>query len=213
MINLFRVALCSIVAVPIALWIYSVGDVSDYFGADVPQGQLLYVISKLLGLIAITLVGLQVTLVHLRQYAWFKRVSWSKQSHKILGLTLFIAVCLHVGLFVSAASLRSGHVALGPLSIRLSQGFYDQMISLGAMAFYLMVVVVILGMLIFRSRKYIALKRWHGVLVLLATTLAMVHSVSVGSETRSAPMLLFYGSLFVVLVFGVFSAFKQRGRV
>jgi len=211
-LNPFKLTLIAIIAVPFALWFYNIGNPIEYLDPGVPPGQLLYIFSKLAGLIGITLIGLQLALVFLRKHSRSRGLKWTNHSHRLLGTILFLTVAFHVGFFVGAASLRSGHFAIGPLTLRFSQGFYDQMISLGALAFYLMVLVVTFGFVLFRKKRSNKLRRLHTITVLVVTALAMVHSFSVGSETRSLPMIIFYLLLISVLFYGVWGAIKSSAK-
>jgi len=210
--NPFRVVLASIIAIPITLWLYSVGNPTDYLDAHVPRGQLLYILSKLAGLIGLSLIALQIVLVYTRNHPWFRFIGWTRVMHRALGISLFAMVSLHVGLFIAAASLRSGKLALGPLSLRFNQGFYDQMVSLGAIAYFLLLVVVTAGVFIDKYRQYYSLHRIHGIIVLVLTCIATVHSFSIGSETKSVPMFIFYALLSLIVACGIFKAVKTRAK-
>lgn len=211
--KLFWVMLVVAVAVPASLWIYSVGNPLEYLETGVPDGQFLYILSKLAGLIGISLIGLQLVMLRFRQHANGGHFKWSMSSHKLLGLSLAVVVVLHVGLFVAAASLRSGHLALGPLSLRFFQGFYDQMISLGALAFYLLALASVVGVLIYKVPRFHRYRIIHIIAVFVMTLLAGVHSAAVGSETRSIPMMTFYALLAVILIWSVWSVRSRWSRV
>lgn len=204
------IALLLLVALgaPFSLWLYVTGNPGAYLQPQVPDGQLLYVLSKLAGLCAISLLGFQMILVCIRGLS--RKVGWSNRHHRLLGFAVFLMMLLHVGLFVSAASIRSEHLALGLFKIRVFQGFYDFMVSVGLVSACLMIGAVGMGFWFHRHRSICWLQRTHVWFVLSMTTLALLHSYSIGSETRSVPVVLFYLVILAATLFTMVTVFRGR---
>jgi len=188
-------------APPVFLWLRATGDPRWYVGDDVPPGQLLYVLAKLGGLVAMTLFIVQLSLMVLR-VAGVRAVRgwWSARAHRLLGASVVMAVLLHAGLFTSAASLRSGHIAWHPLMLNWSSGFYDRMVSLGVIALVAMVMLALLGHRVGRGTGRV--RALHRLLALLCAPLALAHSFAIGSETGTPIMTLFYLALTLAGVAG-----------
>ena len=153
-----------------------------------PPGQLLYVLSKVAGLLAIVLVWLQLMLSLSGKF--FDQLAYAgSRVHRISGLMLLLLLSLHAALFVAAVSVRHGSLSLGILIPDFTSGFYTSSVSLG-----------ILGLLLFglTSAVYVFRKtrehlfRWGHRCVVAACLLVFVHSYLIGSETRSALMGSFY---------------------
>lgn len=204
------IVLCVLV-LPVLAWLSAVPEPWNYLASDVPQGQLLYVFSKLAGLVAISLLTLQLSLILARK-SLLNLVpgmfSWT--FHYRLGIVTALTVLIHVGLFVSAASLRAGSLNL-QLLLPNWHGFYNSMVSIGVLALFLVVVLVLLGVLL--KRGLAVNKLYHQRIALLSVVLVFVHSYAIGSETHLPLVRLFYGTLAVALLFSVLSSlhsWRQR---
>ena len=157
----------------------------EYFRHQVPAGQLLYVFSKVAGFSAIFLLGVQLIL---GLSGWpSQRLVW----HKRLGSAVFVILCLHVFLFTTAASLRSGHLALGILVPDFSGGFYNTMVSFGALSFWGMVLVILAGILRSNGAFW---ARWVHHLSFPVFYLAAIHALQIGTESRAGLLQFLYGS-------------------
>lgn len=84
------------------------------------------------------------------------------------------------------------------------------MVSLGLLAFYVLLAVTFIGVRMSRRKPQTTPKRWHRWLALLMLTFAMVHSFAIGSETSSLAVLLFYIILVAAIVITVFFWRKRR---
>ncbi len=180
-----------LILLPLAAWLPVTGDPLLYFTAEVPPGQGVYVLSKLAGLYAITVLGLQMVIGLLAN----KRV---RATHKQLGILLVITTLLHVGLFVIAASLRAGTITYSMLWPTFATGYYQQSLSLGVIALVLMGIVVMAGCYRFRHGSLVLVHR----LSVFICGLAFVHSFWIGSETRNAAII----TLYVLIALSVFMA-------
>lgn len=200
--------------VPLALWLSSTGNVLEYLEDGVPAGQLLYILSKLAGLLAISLLTLQVSLMTLRRFASSERVAvlqfrWSTIRHTVLGCITILCAAIHAGLFFLAASARSEHWTWHLLLPRFQNGFYDAMVSLGAIALY---GVVIVGFLGWHSRRYRAYRPLHQFTVSLCALLVVIHSYAIGSETHTLALRLYYVVLLMILVGSAVSLIRTNGQ-
>lgn len=203
---------------PALLWLAAVGNPLDYLGASVPDGQLLYVLSKLSGLCAVALLALQLSLTLLRATRPGRSfLHWSSTAHARLGAAVLLASALHVVAFVSAASLRSGHLAGHLLLPRWRSGFYDAMVSVGVIALALLLVAAGLGAFARRRRRSSlvgprAARHTHRVLVLVLVPLVLAHSYAIGSETDTLPGRLFYTLVAIVVIIGIGCGLRRLQR-
>ncbi len=200
---LFLVALI----LPIAVWIDSVGSPFDYFLESVPAGQFLYVLSKLTGLLGICLLMLQVLLVLLRRKN-IARIAegWNTRHHQWLGVLLVLVISIHVSLFIAGVSLRSGHLALHLLVPEFTSGFYDQMVSLGVFSLVILLCLAYLGRKLVsgKCKQYTKVKHVHRAVAFFSLPFVILHSISIGSETSSVLMKVFYFSYIVVFISGLY---------
>ena len=146
-------------------------NLDTLFRLNAPQGQSLYVISKLMALGVYVLMWWQIML------GLFKKLH--TRHHIVLGICTLFLVVTHVISFISAVSLRQDNLAVGLLLPDFTSGYYKSGISLGVIALLCIVVAVISGALRDKLPKY-----WrfgHG-LVYVTFALASVHGLMIGSE-------------------------------
>lgn len=184
---------------PLQTWLMLGGDVTEYLRYETLPGQVLYVLSKLSALFAIELIWLQAMLGLLR-YRLMQRTSvtpvvW-RRMHGTLGLTALAAIAAHVVLFVVGASMRN-KVAVVDLLLPWGHGAYRTWVAFGAAALWLIVV----GSVVQLARMFSAAtrRRLHR-LNLAAIALVGVHSLAIGSESRSGPMAWTYGAMAAMLL-------------
>ena len=188
----------AVLAMPAGLWWNAVGNPADYLNSDVPDGQLLYVLSKLAGLIALSFMGFQIVLICSGRLAFL--IGWKNKHHRILGSAFIVLASVHVGLFVAAASARSGHLVLKLFVPRLFQGFYDFMVTIGLLGAWLFFAASVVGYLCHKSLVKHRLRHYHGILISLGALSVIIHSYAIGSDTNSLPMLMFYTLLLIATV-------------
>ena len=183
---------------PALLWLTSVGDPRAYLEPGVPSGQLAYVLSKLAGLQALSLLAMQLGLTAARGTRLYTVLGtrWSPGAHARLGLAVVALSVAHATLFVTAASLRSGHVAFGLLVPRWDSGDYDAMVSIGLLG---LAAIVATGFAGARARRVGSTRRGprrlHRGLVATTVGLVAVHSYAIGSETATVPGTALYAAL------------------
>lgn len=176
--------------IPALVWLISTGSPLAYLTQYVPPGQTLFAISKLCALLAFALFWLQ-CMTALARFAPALKGFFhlSRPQHALLGTTTFLLVAAHLGLFIAASSLRTGHVALVLLLPQFDKSFYNTYIAFGALAFWLLVLAVIAG--IFRARGGLQW-RWIHRAVFGVFALALLHGTAIGSETRFGLMRYVY---------------------
>ena len=184
-------AICAVTfLIPPLAWLLSSGDPLAYFTHHVPPGQFIFVASKLCALLALSLFWLQcMTALARLSPALEGFFQFTRRQHIVLGCTTFGFALLHLGLFVVASTLRTKHTAVDLLIPTFTKGFYRTNLSLGAMAFWLLVVAVVAGAL--RLRQGAAWK-WSHRIVFAVFALGFLHGIAVGSETRFGLMKYVY---------------------
>ena len=196
---------------PLMVWLSTLGNPVNYWHYDLPPGQLLYVISKLLGLYAITLLWLQAMYGLLRHEQWarFFFPAWSIQRHRSIGLLVLFSVLLHASVFFVAASIRKNEIMLHLLVPDFTNGFYSAVVSLGLVALVMMLIGVAAGLLRHKIGKGWL---WVHRLLLIMLVLVFLHSILIGSETRTLAWLLFYILQGVTLCIAISLRLRVKAR-
>ncbi|HKE96878.1 MAG TPA: hypothetical protein VKB34_21400 [Povalibacter sp.] len=198
------------VLLPVLVWGVSVGNPLFYFFNDVPPGQTPYILSKLCGMLALSLFWLQCMAALARfSPALCGFVQLTRRQHIVLGLITFLFVVTHLGLFIAASTLRTGNLALALLLPKFGQGFYNAYVSLGAIAFWFLLVAIVAGWLRSRGR---AGWRWVHASVFLVFTLGFLHGISIGSETRFGLMSYVYAFIGLSVTTAVVSWIRSEAR-
>ncbi|MFA0809721.1 ferric reductase-like transmembrane domain-containing protein [Microbulbifer epialgicus] len=192
------VVLAATVSIPLVTWWSSVGNPQAYFTDNFPPGQILYIFSKLAGLVAVGLLGLQCLLALAKRLGGTGvLLSWSAKAHKVLGVLTFSLIVLHASLFFAAVSVRTEAPAWGLLLPKFTHGFYSQQVSLGLIALCLLCLGVFAGWKVASGSK-----RWrigHS-LWIVVLPLSFVHALSIGTESRFLPMLILILGISVLLL-------------
>lgn len=197
-------AVCIVtVSIPVLVWLISTHGPLAYFVNEVPPGQRFYILSKLFGLLALALFWFQ-CMAALARFAPALRgfLSLSRQQHVWIGASTFALIVIHIGLFVAASTLRTGHLALPLLIPKFDQGFYTSFVSLGAIAFWILVAVIVAG--VFRARGA-EVWRWVHRASLVVFTLGFLHGITIGTETRFGLMKYVYAFIALSLATAVAS--------
>ncbi len=176
---------------PFFFWVGVEGNIMEYFLYAIPRGQFLYVCSKLAGLYGIVFLWLDVSYALLRETIVISYLNpWSARQHRVMALLSISLIFLHLVLFIIAVSMREQRLSLGMLLPNFSHQSYQNLLSLGATAFWLIIVVGVSGYCLYCARNN---KRTFGYLHRLSFVcflLVYFHGLGVGSETRNG---LFYG--------------------
>lgn len=175
--------------VPVVLWIWSTGNPLYYFRYSVPPGQGLYVVSRLIGLVALSLFWFQAMAALARgvpRLAGFFQLG--SQAHRRLGIVLLVLMASHGLLFFAAVSLRTGHIAVPVLIPRFDAGYYTFYMGLGVLAFWLLPLGALAGFL----RRRAPLLRWLHRIWVPIFALVLLHGLTIGTETRLGLMFYVY---------------------
>jgi hypothetical protein len=195
-----RAVIAIVIVIPLLVWLYSVGNPLVYFTHETPPGQGLFVFAKLAGLLSIALFWLQATLAMLQYLPVFREMLPIRSyHHRLLGMTIVALIALHVGLFVVASSLRKKVIAIDLLWPNFNHGYYFSAISYGVLALYLLLIVLFAARQV--RRGMVAWKKIH-MLWAAVFALALLHSLSIGSETRYG--MLSYWFFFIALSLALF---------
>lgn len=203
---------CMAVVVPLSLWLSEVGNPLAYWQLHTPPGQKFYTLSKLCGLLGVGLMWLQ--LVRKFSSAVPGLRDYSRQSltqHRRLGVCVLSTLTAHAVLFVTAVSVRADHLVLKIMGPTFTVDFFTTAVSLGVIAFYLMIIGILAAALFLTSRRPVL--KWLHRLVYVSFLLGAVHSLLIGSETRSTFALVWYSILMSsVLVLAFAYLFRRTTR-
>ena len=195
-------AMASVLCMPVVVWSISVGNPLDYLFQPVPAGQMLYVVAKLAGLLAICLFWAQAMLALARRTPALKNFPASSLTlHRRMGLATVALVIAHVGCFVVAASVRNKALAIDLLLPNFTHGYYSMLVGVGAIAFWIVMVAAFAGW-----RASYGHRTWKGMHMVwpAAFILSFAHAYAVGTESRYGAMryvsLLIAISLMVALL-------------
>ena len=197
---------------PLGVWWLSGGVSIWRYGFSMPEGQVLYLSSKLAGLYTFVLLSVQI-LGALGRAGWLPVnpvPRFSAKWHRRLGIMTILLMLLHVGLFVGAVSARMGHFAYSLLLPDFFGGHYKFMVSLGWLGGVLLLGVAVSGFV--RTMR----DRGDGVhrLAVPILVLVLIHAQQIGSEAGSG--VLYYSFMaigaFVVgsLAVGMIHRLEQR---
>lgn len=188
-----------IIVIALTLLLFLMNNDGSILRQDAPNGQHMYMLSKLMGILALALLWWQVFVAVLgRIVAISKTFHAGKYIHILLGTLLLGLVLSHAGLFFTAVSQRTGSFAWGALLPDFTSGYYASARSLGVVALALLLVAVIMP--VFRGKLVRTWRTGH-LLVLFVTCLVLIHAYLIGSEVRSVIFMpLFWGMLVTLAV-------------
>ncbi len=182
----------------VALVIYLYQTTVPALQAGAPVGQGIFRYSRLFGLLAFCLVVVQLLFTLIASVGLFpKRSNRLTQLHVIFGGALLAVVFLHVVLFITGSTLRTGSWSWHSLSIDFNSGYYRSAVSIGLLALCGLVFLMASGWIRLRPTQKVAkgqAQLWpvviHRVVSLLVTVAIVYHSFSIGSETRNGMVLV-----------------------
>ena len=181
---------------PLIVWMASVNDPMSYARLNgLPPGQQLYLIAKFAGLSAFFLFWLQCMLALARYAPIVAGFPVSDlRLHRRLGAATALLILAHVALFIVAASLRTGHASWDLLLPSFTHGYYKSNVGLGAIAFWIVCLMLFAGWRISRGQQ-----RWKALHMLWPVVfgLGFLHAFAIGTESRYGAMR--YLVLFLVV--------------
>ncbi len=176
------------------------GAMTYYLGEGYPPGQSAYIMMRVAGQLAFTLVFLQIVLglQHRRIERWLDLPSLVP-VHRSVGLAAFLIALSHPILFEWARQLRTGQstvtVTFWP---PWRTGFYELHQLFGALGLYLLLVGVLAG--VFGPR--LAPRAWRTVHYVNYVVFFLVwyHSIRIGTSTRIGLLPALYTVLLAVVL-------------
>jgi predicted ferric reductase len=181
-------------SITLSAWAYDSGDLWSYFGADIPEGQIVYVLSKAFGLAGVVLLWIQL-LVGLLIASRGTVPQISVQWHQQIGTAVLVLLLLHWATFVTGVSMRVDHFAVDYVTPTFSHGFYRAIVSLGILSIVAMVIAT-LAALVRRHFKY---WRFVHACAAIGGVGGAIHSWLIGSETRMGTVKWLYVFMLVTL--------------
>lgn len=181
---------------PCVLWYEKTGDLAIYLSPGTPAGQLPYVFSKLLGMLALVCISWQVVIALASKLSLLPP-KWLRFYHRLFGVLVLGLVLAHFVLFFAAASLRQGAPAWA-LLLPDFRDFWHTHLTFGLFALWALCLVTAIGIarLFFRSPWFHYLHRLYW----LVLGFGYFHALAVGSEFQSQQGLIFYAALAVLLL-------------
>lgn len=179
---------------PIIIWYRQTGDLLIYLSSDTPDGQFLYVLSKLIGMYALLCIILQL-IVSLLEKSNMSQFYLPTLPHRTLGIIVVVLAVVHLLLFFFAVSLRQGFFAWN-LFLPDFHDYYHIYLSLGLIGLWVLLAVLFSGLLraIFSKSNFCFLHNTYWI----AIALICIHSFSIGTEVQSKSGVIFFGTLGVV---------------
>lgn len=203
-----RLIVAILLIMPGLIWYRQTGDIGSYFSEGVPDGQFLYVLSKLAGLYALLFVALQI-MAALLGYLRTPLAPWKGNSHRLIGITTLCLAVAHLMLFFAAVSIRQDAPALG-MFLPSFEDYYHTRLAFGLFALWGLLVVMVAGVM--RAYRKETVTRWVHKLYWVVIALVYLHALAVGTEALSMAGLLFYGLLGVLsAVFLLASLIRSLG--
>lgn len=203
-----------ILAIPVPLWLWfnQTGSLAPYFDGSAPPGQWLYVLSKLLGMVALSGMAWQVIIMLMSKMSPFP-AGWTRVIHPLAGSLILMAALAHFLLFFFAVTARQGSPAWG-LLLPNTKDFYHTHLTFGLVGLWLLCLVVVTGLLrkvgFFNAARSLHKVYW------LVIGLIYLHALAVGSESQSMVGLLYYlglgGALILALLITRFLGKRLSGR-
>ncbi len=208
--RIVQIVLALVCCAPLIVWMASVQHPLSYvrFGG-MPPGQQLYLVAKLAGLLAFCLFWAQCMLALARHAPMLPGFPASNpELHRRLGVATAALILVHVGCFVVASRLRTGHPAWDLLRPVFDQGFYKFNVGLGVVAFWIVCVTVFAGWRTSRGGR-----RWKAIHLLWPAVfgLAFWHAFAIGTESRFGAMRYLVLALVASLVVATLARWF-RGR-
>jgi len=190
------------------VWYGSVGDITRLLDDTAPAGQKFYLMSKWFALVAIFALALQL-LMMLATYVLKPGDRRHVMSlHRVNGFLLLTSVVGHIASFFAATSIRAGHLNYKLFIPTFFNDYYTAMTSIGLLAAVAMVALIWFGMRGYgKSADRSSL---HKTLFPVFTTLAVVHSFTIGSEAKNPPVLAVYVVALATCVILVWMRWTRR---
>ena len=193
-------ALVALLLLPLTAMTRQTGTMTYYLGQDYPPGQSAYIMMRVAGHLAYTLVFLQIVLGLLhRPLQRALGLGPLLSVHRSVGLAAFLLALSHPILFEWARQLRTGQSTItATFWPPIDHGFYELHQYFGAMGLYLLLIGVLAG--VYGPR--LAPKAWRAVHAVnyMVFFLVWYHSLRIGTSTRIGMLPVLYTVLAAVVV-------------
>lgn len=191
---------------PLLIWIEQTGSLSFYLTENVPDGQLVYVFSKLAGLYLVFFLWAQI-FVSLKSRLSGKNAKHAR-LHMFFGVAILVLASSHILLFFSAVTIRQESAAWGVFWPTFKD-YYHSYLMVGLFAFVALCSTVFIGKL--RATKpYNSLLVHAHKLYFGAIVLGYIHAIAIGTEFQSTWGAFYYSALAISL--GVLIIISIVGR-
>ncbi|TQV86166.1 hypothetical protein FKG94_01020 [Exilibacterium tricleocarpae] len=177
---------------PLVVWVlYAGAAFVQYLFSPAPPGQMLYLLSKLSGMMAAALIVAQVTLALMRRLPSSPpSLRPTRHLHRTIGLAIAAAVTGHIALFMGAVALRTGTVPWHYLTPVVNGDYYRTSITLGWLALIILAVVIPCGLIMARLKHYNHRALQVHRCAIPAAVIALLHSYLIGTESWLLLILL-----------------------
>lgn len=193
-------AVAALLLLPLGALTRQTGTMAYYLGQGYPPGQGAYIMMRVAGHLAYSLVFLQILvgLLH-RPFQRALGLGPLLPVHRSLGLAAFLLAVSHPVLFEWARQLRTGQSSIAATFWPpRDHGFYELHQFFGALGLYLLLIGVLAG--VYGPR--LAPKAWRAVHAVNYAVFFLVwyHSLRIGTSTRIGALPLLYTVLAAVVV-------------
>lgn len=184
------------------IYLLSGSSLSEFSRPYAPPGQTLYVLSKVTALFVYILMWWQIMLGMLKKV--------NQTQHIILGSILFLFIIIHVTLFVTAVSIRQDELHLAMLVPDFSRGYYNIGLSMGVLAFGMIIIAMIAAVLKTQLNQF---WKFGHVLVYLAFIFATLHGLMIGSDLNTGLLsYIVYGAAFSLIIVFIYKLLYGVGK-
>lgn len=191
---------------PLLIWLEQTGSLAFYFSESVPDGQLIYVFSKLAGMYLVFLLWLQIFDSLKTDLVGMEKKS--SRFHSIMGLSIVTLAVGHIILFFSAVTIRQGSPAWGVFWPGFKD-YYHTYLMIGVFAFFALCGTALVGKLR-KSRPLNTILGYGHKLYYVSLILAYTHAIAIGTEFQSLWGAMFYSALAVSLASLIFVRYWGR---
>ncbi|MES9905269.1 MAG: hypothetical protein ABW168_21665 [Sedimenticola sp.] len=196
MSRLLIACLLVVFLIPGFIWYGQTGDLSVYFSESAPDGQFLYVLSKLVGMYALLLISWQIIITLLTRLG-IMHFQWRGATHRLFGVFVVVLALTHLLLFFTAVSLRQDAPALG-MFLPNFKDFYHTHLTFGLLGLWVLFAVLASGLDRYRKNTSHSRLLHKGYWVSIA--LVYFHALAVGTESQSKVGLIFYSALGILVL-------------
>jgi predicted ferric reductase len=207
---LSKVLVVLVLALPAVQWLATSQSIWAVPFDRLPKGQFVYLLSKLAALYAIAVFALQVAYglcgTRARSLLGIER---GMGFHRSVGFLVLSLLFTHAALFVAGVTVRTGHFAMQYAVPDIFGGYYISRIALGWWAGVVLIISVVCALGRGWLRHIWRCVHW---LSFPAAVAVVVHSLSIGTESRMPLMLIAYGCMAALLFIATFLRIRLAAK-